>query len=158
MAQPDQISVNIPEADLTKIQSALSDLESLLHPYLRVLTHQERLELPKMGDKTVAFVQKALEYAQQNAELVPPYLDLEAFQIDVDAVETLHKVSRVLTPLAEALNDSIILSGSEAYQGGLVFYTAVKGAAKAKAPKAGSIYADLSARFPGRGAGKRAQA
>lgn len=37
----------------------------------------------------------------------------------------------------------------EAYQGALVFYSNVKNAAKVKTPKAGTIYDDLAARFPG---------
>lgn len=48
------------------------------------------------------------------------------------------------------------LSGSEASQGALVFYSNVKNAAKVKAPNAATIYDDLSSRFPGGAAKKKA--
>ena len=62
----------------------------------------------------------------------------------------------MLNPITEALNDSMTLSGSEAYQGALVFCSNVKNAAKVKTPKAGSIYEDLSSRFPGAPTKKKA--
>jgi hypothetical protein len=155
MAQQDVVSVKIPEAEKQEIRAAIAALKAKLAPHLTVLTVQERSELPKMGDKTVAFVQKSLEYGQKNAHLVPSYLDLEAFQVDTDAVQELRALAQELTPLTDALNDTLTLSGSEAYQGALVFYNSVKAAAKAKAPNAGSIFDDLSARFPGRGPAKK---
>jgi len=149
MAQQDLIAVNIPEADLADIKAAIATLAKKLMPHLQTLTAQERQELPKMGDKTVAFVQKTLEYGQQNKDLVPSFLDLTALATDVKAVQGLRELAQGLNPITDALNDSMTLSGSEAYQGALVFYSNVKNAAKVKAPNAGTIYNDLSARFPG---------
>ncbi len=149
MAQQDVISVHIPESELSEIKAAIATLQAKLLPHLKTLTSQERQELPKMGDKTVAFVTKALEYGKQNAALVPTFLDTTAFETDVTAVETLRSLTQGLNPVSDALNDSLILSGSEAYQGALVFYTSVKAAAKVKAANAQTIYDDLSNRFPG---------
>jgi len=42
-------------------------------------------------------------------------------------------------------------AGSEAYTASLIFYNAVKGAAKAGVPGMKTIYDDLQSRFPGRG-------
>jgi len=156
MAQQDLIAVNLPDDDMVAIKEAIATLSTKLVPHLKTLNAQERQELPKMGDKTVAFVQKALEYSQQNKDLVPSFLDLTAMAIDVKAVQTLRELAQGLNPLTDALNDSIILSGSEAYQGALVFYSNVKSAAKVKAPNAATIYNDLSARFPGAPTKKKA--
>ena len=82
-------------------------------------------------------------------KLAPAYLDFGAMETDVKAVEVLREINQGLAPLEEALSDSLILSGSEAYQGALLFYGNVKAAAKAKTPGASAIYDDLSARFPG---------
>jgi hypothetical protein len=149
MPQPDLISLNIPAADLEAIKAAIATLKAKLLPHLVTLTTQERKELPKMGDKTSAFVQKALEYSQQYPDLVPNYLDLEAFAIDVQAVFQLRELAQGLVPLTDALEDSLMLSGSEAYQAALVFYHNAKNAAKVKTPNATTIYDDLSIRFPG---------
>jgi len=150
MSQPNAISVVIPESDLTEIRAAIATLTAKLMPHLKSLSVQDRSELPKMGDKTVHFVQKALEYSQRNTELVPAYLDLAALAVDIQAVQSLRGLAQGISPLLDALNDTMMLSGSEAYQGALLFYNHVKTAAKAKAPNAGSIYDDLSTRFPGR--------
>lgn len=158
MAQADQIAVTISEGDLTAIQEALGTLQTKLMPHLKALTPQDRLELPKMGDKTVSFVTKALEYGQAHQELVPAYLDLPALEVDVKAVQQLRNLSQVLNPLTDALNDTVMLSGSEAYQGALVFYANVKTAAKVHVPKAQSIYDDLAGRFPGAPTKKTAKA
>jgi len=141
--------VAVESSDWGEIKAAIATLQTKLLPNLQTLTAQERIELPKMGDKTVAFVQKALEYGQQNKELVPSFLDMNALAIDVKAVQALRELAQGLNPITDALNDSMTLSGSEAYQGALVFYSNVKNAAKVKAPNAGTIYDDLSARFPG---------
>jgi len=155
MSQQDVIAVNIPEADYAEINAAIATLATKLMPHLKVLTVQDRSELPKMGDKTVAFVQKALEYGQKHRDLVPTFLDIAAMSTDVKAIQQLRNLAQGLNPITDALNDSITLSGSEAYQGALVFYSNVKNAARAKAPNAGTVYDDLSARFPSRSTVKK---
>lgn len=149
MPQQNLIEVKIPESDLAEIRTAMASLTKTLMPHLKTLTAQERQEVPKMGDRTVAFVQKALEYSKQYPELVPAYLDVQAMHLDLNAVGVLRELSRSLTSLTDAVTDSITLSGSEAYQGALVFYSNVKNAAKVKAHNAAAVYDDLSARFPG---------
>lgn len=156
MAQQDLISLNISATDLAEIQGAITTLKTKLSPHLRTLSVSERVELPKMGDKTVSFVQKAREYGQKNGHLVPAFLDLDALAEDVRAVETLRGLSQELGPLTEALDDSTLLAGSEAYQAALVFYAAVKSAAKVRVPNASFIYDDLASRFPGAVANKKA--
>ena len=44
------------------------------------LSPQDRRELPKIGDKTLTFVAKSLDYAMAHPELCPPYLDVPEFQ------------------------------------------------------------------------------
>lgn len=149
MSQRNVIEVRIPEADLAEIRTAVATLKDKLLPRLQTLSPQERHEIPKMGDKTVAFVQKAHEYAKANPALTPAYLDVEAMGVDLSATKQLHEILQPLTVVTEALSDSVTLSGSEAYQAALVFYTNIKAAAKSKAPGAATIYDDLAVRFPG---------
>ena len=104
-----------------------------------------------MGDKTLAFVNKAFEYAYQNPKIVPSFLDLTEFGKDAAAVTNLKKVLIPLEQLSEKLSDTNLLAGSEAYMAALAFYNAVKGAAKAGEPGMKNIYDDLQSRFPGRG-------
>ena len=103
--------------------------------------------MAKMGDKTVAFVQKAYEYCCENPSLVPPFIDMAAFKVDVSALELLKSFYNPLTLVVEAIDDSILMSGSEAYQAALMFYGSMKTAAKSKVPNAESIYNNLFDRF-----------
>jgi hypothetical protein len=148
MAQENLFELNIPAADLQNVQAALQTLTTTLAPHLISLSAETRRELPKMGDKSLAFVRKAREYAANNPELVPAFLSLPMFETDLQGVDTLTNLLRVLQPLIDNLEDSLILSGSEAYQAALVFYRSVKVAAQAGQPNAKTIADDLAVRFP----------
>lgn len=150
MAQENLVSFQIPEADLAQVNTAIATLKDKLLPYLKTLSGSERHELPKMGDKTVSFVKKTLDYCTLNAEIVPPFLDVKEFTVDVEAVETIRPLYQQIAQIADALNDTMLLSGSEAYAGALIYYQASKSASKSNIAGAKSIYEDLSARFPGR--------
>jgi hypothetical protein len=150
MTQPNLVSFNISEADMAEIKASIETLRAKLLPHLKTLSPDERHELPKMGDKTVSFVQKTLEHCRQNSDLVPQFLNVDELAADVRAVETLRALHQPLEQINDALSDTIILSGSEAYSGSLLFYNSTKNAAKSKIQKAETIYNDLSARFPGR--------
>jgi hypothetical protein len=151
MSQQNFVAVNIAEAELTEIKTAIETLRTKLLPHLKAVNGSEKLDLPKMGDKTVSFVQKALEHCNQNPELVPQFMDVGEFSRDVVAVEKLRSFNAPLTQIVDLLDDTITLAGSDAYAAALMFYNTVKTAKKANVAKAGTIYEDLSARFSGRG-------
>jgi len=156
MAQENLFELNIPAADLQNVQAAVQTLTTTLAPHLISLSAETRRELPKMGDKSLAFVRKAREYAANNPDLMPAYLSLPMFEADLSGVDTLTNLLRQLQPLIDNLEDSLILGGSEAYQAALVFYRSVKVAAQAGQPNAKTIADDLSTRFPMTGRPKAA--
>lgn len=158
MAQQNLVSFQMSDQDMTEVKAAIETLKNKLLPNLKVLTPDERRELPKMGDKTTAFVQKTLEYCKANPALCPPFLDVAALGVDVKAVENIRSVYQPLLQIVEALDDTMLLSGSEAYAGSLMFYNSVKFGAKTNISGAGTIYDDLSARFPGKPKGANAAA
>lgn len=51
-------------------------------PYALALTPAERQTLPKMGERTISFVEKAFDFAKQNPDLLPSYLNVERFGAD----------------------------------------------------------------------------
>ncbi|HZK95439.1 MAG TPA: hypothetical protein VFC67_14620 [Prolixibacteraceae bacterium] len=143
-----KVSVTISEEATININEAIKVIIQNL-PELINLTQEERQINPKMGDKTVAFVSKNLEYAKQNPRVVPGFLDMGEFEKDVIAVTELRKVLIPLQQLVEELDDTTLQAGSEAYAASRIFYNAVKGAAKAGEPGMKTIYEDLKSRFPG---------
>ena len=58
--------------------------------------------------------------------------------------------NRALSRIADRVDDSLLLSGSQAYAAALAYYQSVKAAAKLGQPGAAVIADDLSERFPGR--------
>jgi len=154
--QENRISITISPEDNAKVKAAIDTLHTTLAPFLVALNPNERRTLPKVSDGTLPFVQKALEYAQTNAQFVPAYVDVAELKTDVDAVSTLLQFLRPLEQLFEILDDTVMLSGSEAYVAALAFYNSVKQATKMKVPGAEPIYNDLLQRFDGQGK-KKAQ-
>ena len=149
MITKNQVSVEIPEADLVAVKDAIQILNEKLLPHLKNLSAEDRREIPKMGDKTFVFVSKAHAHMISNPNLVPPYVEVEELKEDLEAVQTLKQVYGPLRQLADLLDDTMLLSGSEAYIGALAFYNYVKGAGKAGVPGTDMIYGDLQKRFPG---------
>jgi len=62
MAQSDTIVLD--ETELKVIRDAVGVLVAKLLPKLKIRSVQDQKELPRMGDKSVSFAQKALEYGQ----------------------------------------------------------------------------------------------
>lgn len=150
MAQKNRLDINIPEADLAEINSAIKTLNEKLSPHLISLSTEDRMSLPKLGDKTRAFVDKTREYADQYPELLPNFLSLDDFDTDLAGTELLSKILRGIQPLTRNLEDSQLLCGSEAYQAALIYYKSVKMAAGSDIPNASAIYEDLVQRFDNR--------
>lgn len=149
-SQNNTLSFHLTAAEKTRLDDAFGTIEEILVPKLIALTLEGRNELPKMGDVTLGFVTKALEYAKSHPTLVPTFTDVTELETDLLGAAVLSGYLRRLNILMSGLSDTAMLSGSEAYVAALSFYQNVKLAAKNNIPGAQAIYADLSERFPGR--------
>lgn len=154
MSDSNRISLSIPQEIVEQAKQLYIQANQLLAPYLINLTPDERIQLPKMGEKSIPFVTKGNEYLKTPGAPVPSYLNVEELDIDVKGFETLRQIRQVAQPTIDMLDDTMLLCGSEAYIAVLAFYTYLKGAAKMNVPGAKTIYDDLSTRFPGRPAKK----
>jgi hypothetical protein len=141
------VSIVIPKEKLSEMQVHIAALQTLLSEYVVALTPEQRRALPKMNDKTMPFVDKSLEYTKANPEFVPVYLDVKEFEVDLNAVSDLKTVFNPLSQICKNVEDSMMLSGSEAYQSALTYYNTVKQAAKMNVPNAKNISEDLGKRF-----------
>jgi hypothetical protein len=148
----DKHTTAIPEAAITQVRGQITAAIQTLAPHTIALTPHERQTLLKMGDKSLAFVEKAHDYAHDNPNLVPSYLNTGAFDIDFKDAHGLWSLLTVIKQLEEAVEDTIMAAGSEAYHAALAFYHNVQAAAKDDVPGAKAIVEDLKTRFPG---GKR---
>ena len=95
-------------------------------PFLIDLSPEERQSLPKMGDKSRAFVSGSLQLATQDDSYLPRAFDVAELRKDVELAENMHPISVALKQLSEYVDDTYTLVGSEAYTGSLVVYQSAK--------------------------------
>jgi hypothetical protein len=122
---PNRISATLSTEDLTEIDKAITVLQAKL-PFLVGLTPEERKYLPKMGDKSRAFVLRALEVGQKNEGMLPRAFDLEEMRRDVQLYQALYPIYLAVSQLGELIDDSLTEIGSESYAAALVVYNAAK--------------------------------
>jgi len=152
MSQSNKISIGINPEESAAISAALEQLKAALKPILTInLTADERLSTLKMGDKTLAFVGKTLEYGSQNPTLVPNYVDLDEAKKDFKLSADIYTIFQQLKTLVRGVEDTGMVAGSEAYEAALVIYHSIKGASRSDIPGTQAMHDDLKQRFPGRG-------
>ena len=76
----------------------------------------------KMGNKTVATVQKTKSYVDTNPEFVPAYMDKAEFLKDEAIVKQLNPISNLATQIFSDVDETLLLLGSEALQSALLYY------------------------------------
>lgn len=148
--QENEFDLQLTSEETTQVNDAISVLKTVLMPRLKVLNKDEKRDLLFMGDKSVAFVEKALEVSRQENGLLSTFIDQPAFENDVKAINTLRSFEYQVSSISSAIDDSYAIAGSEAYKTALMVYSLMKNAAKMGHPGAKEIVAELSARFPGR--------
>jgi len=140
----------IPPAVVEEAQNRIIEALDLLSPYTVNLKPEERRDILKLGDKSLAFGEKAFDYAKANPMLVPPYLDMGMFENDMKDVTGLRVLLATAQQLSMMIDDTMMVAGSEAYTAALVFYNAVKVAANQNISGAKPIYNELQERYPRR--------
>ena len=153
---PNQITAAIPPADLAKALEHLQQARALLAPYLHALTPDERKNIVKMGDKSVGFMQKLLDYAATTPAFVPAFISFEELQQDVGMATAITPLEQLAAQLALDLNSTVMLAGSEGMSQASPVYQNIKFLAQQRQPGAQAAYDDLSQRWPGRVAKKAA--
>jgi hypothetical protein len=138
------ISANLSASDRLAVMDAIATIRQKL-PFLVDLTAEERKTLPKLGDKSRAFVVKALEVGTQNPDFLPRSFDLDEMRRDIELFEALYPILLSLTQLQELVDDTAVAVGSEAYAAGLMVYNYAK--ASGKGTGLDSMVNDLGRRF-----------
>jgi len=151
MSTKNQISVEIPENILQEVSGKLQECRALLAPYLQALTADNRKTLFKMGDKTVATVQKVKSYLETNPEFAPVYMDKAEFLKDEGLVTGLTPLGNLAKQLSSDIEDTVMLAGSEALVASMLYYGVAKEAAGKGVATAKPVYEDLSQRFSKKG-------
>src|SRR6185436_10750883 len=120
-----RLSISVSKADVDAITSAIKTIEEKL-PFLVSLTGDEIKALPKIGNRSQGFVDRALEVAQQNPDIMPKGFNLDEMRKDIEAYRALTPIRLALVQLLEKLESTQTLIGSEAYSGALAVYAQTK--------------------------------
>lgn len=139
-----RISATLSTDDRDAVLAAIATIKQKL-PFLTDLTPDERKALPRMGDKSRAFVSKAAEIATQNPDFLPRSFDVDEMRRDADLFEALQPIALSLAQLQELLDDTLVAVGAEAYTSALVVYNYAKNSGQGQALDA--VADELSQRF-----------
>lgn len=151
MSKENAISIEIPEAEITRVMELLNEVNGILDQYLVSLTPEQRRTIPKMADGSEPFVMKVLSYCKSDPIYCPPFLNVEELDKDFKVVEQLNPVYRNLNSLLDRVRDTKMLAGSESYVNSLSYYNSVKLAAKKNVGNAETVFDDLRKRFEANG-------
>jgi hypothetical protein len=149
------VNKGIPASVLEQALKQVREARALLAPYLISLTPEERESIPKMGDKSLAFVTKAAEYAQSLPKLMPPFLDVDGLVVDAGVSSDLLEVYLELNGFTLDVDSTRMEAGSEGYTAALVAYSSLKTAATLNQPGAQAAVTVLEPRFAGQGKRKK---
>ncbi len=139
-----RIDATLSPSDKDEVLAAIATIKQKL-PFLTDLSPEERRALPKMGDKSRAFVSKAAEVAAQNPDFLPRAFDVNEMRRDLELFEALQPIAVSLTQLQELMDDTLLAAGSEAYAAALVVYNYAKTSGQGAALDA--VADELSRRF-----------
>jgi hypothetical protein len=143
-----RVSATLAAAAITNINNALQTIRTNL-PFLVELTDQERIEIPKLGQKTIGFDEKCAAYMGTNPELIPGFIVLAEVVKDRTLRDAILQFYPNFKTLFDQITDTLLVVGSEIYMADLAYYQAAREAAKRGRPGAEVIYKDLATRFPG---------
>ncbi len=104
-----------------QVLDLIAQIRALL-PFLIDLAPEDRQTLPKMGDKSRAFVGGSLQLATHDDSYLPRSFDVAEMRKDVELAEALLPIAVALKQLSEFVDDTYIQVGSEAYTAALVVY------------------------------------
>jgi hypothetical protein len=148
--QQNLISATLSDTVVAEVENHLKAIATLLGSTLQNLEAKDRQAMAKMGDKTLAFVQKALQYAGQDTAMLPSYISLPEAAADLALTRQLDSILKLMAPLCQSVQDTVMMAGSDCYIAGLGIYGHIKAAAANNVQGATSIAQDLSGRFPGK--------
>jgi len=125
-----RVSASLTPADVDAILAAINTIKQKL-PFLITLSPDEKRSLPKPGDRSRAFINKALEVANQNPDILPRTFSVEEMRKDIVLGQALLPIELALTQLSEQIDNTVTVVDSEAYVAALAVYSMAKANDKA---------------------------
>ena len=139
------ISASLSKEDMIVIKKGIKAISEKL-PFLVNLTPAERMLGTKMGNKSIAFVEEALDVAKQNPTILTGEFKIDDFDQDFKLAKDLDDLLTILSQVVEKVSNTSMAAGMEAFQAALDVYQQVKIASK-RIPGMQGIARKLGTRF-----------
>ncbi len=139
------VSAVIAPADVQAVITLIQKADAML-PFLISLSEEERIELTKLGSKSVDFVGDASETVKAFPQILPPTFDKLEFTKDVDLIKNMLPIYVIVEAFLQKLDDTMMEVGSEAMTKALEVYALVQ-LQKDNVPGLRGSYDRLKVRF-----------
>jgi hypothetical protein len=139
------ITATVSDADVAAIKAAIATIQQKL-PFLVTITTLASRRTFKAGPNSLAFVENALQVAENNPAILPASFNALAFANSVALFSTLTDIDTVVGQLKSELADTRLVVGGQAMEGGTDVYNYVKAAVK-KTPGLKPLADQLGTRF-----------
>jgi uncharacterized FlgJ-related protein len=147
MALNNLIQNKLTDADKTKIDSLLTELETLLAPKLVGLSPEDRQKYGAINEQNKLFVNKIEDFVVNQPAHNPSEIDWVEFKTDFIARKFLETRANRLTALAYQMNSTKMLHDYDNYQDSLAYYEYASYRASRNIPGASEIYNELKQFF-----------
>src|SRR6476619_5283548 len=119
-----RVTTTLSTEDQEAVMAAIKTIEQKL-PFLISLTTAERVQMAKAGDKTEAFVRKAVDAGNRNSRLLSEVF-VEEMRKDADLWISLKPIQAAIDRLQQKVDDTVTQVGAEAYAAARTVYAVTK--------------------------------
>lgn len=141
-------SIAFTAAEVQQLKDALDTIDSILNGKVLNLTPEERQQYGSVNETNKLFVNKIRDFAQQNPQHIPPFLDMTEFEKDYQAREVCEKNVIRLTSITEKLDDTKTALDFDNYRTSLAVYKLVQYLAAQNVPGMTTWDNELKQFFP----------
>jgi len=148
-----RVTKAMPEDVYNQVISHLDSIEKALAPYIVGTSADERMGLPKINVDNKVFVTDTITEMQQPTakNIMPGYFDPSTANEDIKMFDQCEVLTSRCSTLADKLNGTRMVAGSEAYSTALTFKKLAETAETAGIPRALDIARKLRERFKAQG-------
>jgi len=115
----------LSEADQQAVKDALAVIKEKM-PFLISLPKKQRMSLPKLGPKSLKFVQDAYMTTTSFPQAFPSIFNIDKFQKDVEFYMALHELKMLADTFHEKLDSTHMAVGHEVMNSSLAVFKYVK--------------------------------
>jgi ribosomal protein L40E len=112
-----------------------------------LMTTRQRMQLLGSGVRRLGFIVKTCEVGQEHSEFTPPFLDVPQIGELLEVIDTTRNITINLEQLLRLYTDVLLVTGDEAFRLALIYYGAVRDAARRGVPGAQAVFRTLEMFF-----------